>query len=81
MLNCPCPPPLTLRNAGYRLEQRNVTRLCDSYVPAGCNEQCLLQAVEDMLAGEAARNGSNQQLVSTVVPAVVVSTGGCCRGR
>jgi hypothetical protein len=72
--------PVTSVCAGYSLVQRNVTRLCDSYVPAGCNEQCVLQTVEDILAAEAAGSGSNQQLVSTVVPAVVVSTGRSCMG-
>lgn len=59
---------------GYSVVQRNVTRLCDVYAPAGCNEQCLVQLVESILAAQSA-GSSSSQLVSTVVPAVVVPVG------
>lgn len=64
--------------AGYSVAQHNVTRVCDSYVPASCGEQCLLTTVERILAEQANAAGSAQarkQLVATVVPAVVVSGG------
>jgi hypothetical protein len=70
------------RLAGYSVVQRNVTRLCNSYVPANCNEQCLLQAVDSILAAQAAAADSaskRKHLVATVVPAVVVPVGGCNR--
>jgi hypothetical protein len=64
--------------AGYSVAQYNVTRVCDSYVPVSCSEQCLLATVEGILAAQANAAGSAQarkQLVATVVPAVVVSGG------
>lgn len=67
---CPC--------AGYSVAQYNVTRVCDSFVPASCSEQCLLTTVEGILAAHANAAGRAQarkQLVATVVPAVVVSGG------
>jgi hypothetical protein len=60
--------------------QFNSSRVCDSYVPASCSEQCLLTTVEGILAAQANAAGSaqaRQQLVTTVVPAVVVSGGRC----
>lgn len=73
---CCCPPMICLR-AGNNVVQTNVSRLCQSYVPATCNEQCLAATVDAILAARTAGSSSSrtQQLVSTVVPAVVVPVG------
>lgn len=64
--------------AGYSVVQRNVTRICESYVPASCNEQCLQQTVDSILAaqaGSAAAGRSSGSVLAIVVPAVVVPAG------
>lgn len=70
------PPPC----AGYSVLQRNVTRVCDRYVPASCNEQCLQQTVDSILAAQAAAadSGTQQGLVGIVVPAVLIPVGALC---
>lgn len=63
--------------AGYSVVLVNTTRLCETYVPAGCNEQCIVATVDAMLAARAGptSRSQSQQLVATVVPAVVVPVG------
>lgn len=66
--------------AGYSVLQRNVTRVCERYLPASCSEQCLQQTVDSILAAQAAAadSGTQQSLVGIVVPAVLIPVGGLC---
>jgi hypothetical protein len=57
------------------LVQRNVTRLCSSYVPATCNEVCLQQTVDAILNGKASNSSHSASLAAIVAP-VVVGSGG-----